>query len=94
MISDRANAVRPAGATRRGPKSAAGKAPSARNALKHGLRARVMTLLDDEDCRRFFAAFMAAVRAELAPVGVFQADLARCSPPTSVVGAGSQARGS
>jgi hypothetical protein len=75
MTSDRTNAVvRPAGARTRGPKTAAGKARSARNALKHGLRARVMVLLDDEDVADF-AAFGAAVRAKLAPVGGFQADL-------------------
>jgi hypothetical protein len=56
------------------PKTAAGKARSARNALKHRLRARVMVLLDDEDVADF-AAFEAVVRAELAPVGGFQADL-------------------
>ncbi|MGH6899167.1 MAG: hypothetical protein ACREH3_19315 [Geminicoccales bacterium] len=75
MTSDRANAVvRPGAAGRRGPKTAAGKARSARNALKHGLRARLMVLLDDEDPADF-AAFETAVRAELAPAGAFQADL-------------------
>jgi hypothetical protein len=66
--------VRPAGARTRGPKTAAGKARSSRNALKHGLRARVMVLLDDEDVADF-AAFEARVRADLAPIGAFQADL-------------------
>jgi hypothetical protein len=65
---------RPAGGRTRGPKTAAGKARSSRNALKHGLRARLMILLDDESAADF-AAFEAAVRAELAPSGGLQADL-------------------
>ena len=64
--------VPPANPRKRGPKTAAGKARSSRNALKHGLRAR--RLIADEDIADF-AAFGAAVRAELAPVGAFQADL-------------------
>jgi hypothetical protein len=59
----------------RGPKTAAGKARSARNALKHGLRSHVLVLLDDEDAADF-AAFEAAVRAELAPAGALEAHLA------------------
>ncbi len=84
-----------------GPRTAAGKARSARNALTHGLRARGLVLLDDEDAAEF-RAFARALPAELAPQGRLQADLvsriamaawrARRSPPTSVVGAGSQAR--
>jgi hypothetical protein len=65
--------ARPRGG-RRGPKTAAGKARSARNALKHGLRARVLVLLDDEDAADF-AAFEAAMRAELAPAGALESDL-------------------
>jgi hypothetical protein len=65
-------AARPA--RKRGPKTAAGKARSARNALKHGLRARRLILLQDEDSADF-AAFDAAVRAELAPAGALEADL-------------------
>jgi hypothetical protein len=64
--------VRPA--RKRGPRTAAGKARSARNALKHGLRARRLVLLQNEDSADF-AAFDAAVRAELAPAGALEADL-------------------
>ena len=73
MASQTPDAVaRPA--RKRGPKTAAGKARSARNALKHGLRARRLVLLQDEDSADF-AAFDAAVRAELAPAGALEADL-------------------
>ena len=72
--SVRALASQRNGARSRGPKSAVGKARAARNALKHGLRARRMVLLDDEDAAEF-AGFQAALRAELAPDGVLQADL-------------------
>jgi hypothetical protein len=61
-------------ARKRGPKTAAGKARSSRNALKHGLRARRLVLLQDEDAAAF-AAFEAAVRADLAPAGALEADL-------------------
>jgi hypothetical protein len=61
-------------ARKRGPKTAAGKARSALNAFKHGLRARRLVILDDEDPADF-AAFEAAVRAELAPAGALEADL-------------------
>jgi hypothetical protein len=70
----RALASRRNGASSRGPKTAAGRMRAARNALKHGLCARTLILLDDEDSAAF-AAFEAAVRAELAPVGALQADL-------------------
>ena len=63
------------GARSRGPRTAAGKARSARNALKHGLCARTM-LLADEDAAAF-AAFETALLAELAPQGALQAVLAR-----------------
>jgi hypothetical protein len=66
---------------------------TSRNALKHGLRAHQVALLDDENATEL-AALDAAVRAELAPAGMLQADLARRSAPTTEVGAGSQARGS
>jgi hypothetical protein len=72
--SARALASRQNGARSRGPRSAAGKARVARNALKHGLSARHLVLLDDEDPEAF-AAFAAATRRELAPVGQLQADL-------------------
>ena len=61
-------------ARKRGPKTAAGKARSARNALKLGLRARRLVLLPDEDAADFVA-FEAEVRAELAPAGGLEADL-------------------
>jgi hypothetical protein len=71
--SARVLASRQNGARSRGPKTAAGKAISARNALKHGLSARTV-VLDGEDVAAF-QAFQAALRAELAPVGVLQHDL-------------------
>jgi hypothetical protein len=69
MTSESPNAtVRPVGPN-------AGKARSARKrTLQHGLRAHVLVLLGDEDAAEF-AAFEAAVRAELEPAGAFQADL-------------------
>jgi hypothetical protein len=70
----RALASRQNGARSRGPRTAAGKARVARNALKHGLSARNLVLLDDEDADRF-AAFEAAAQTELAPAGEFQAEL-------------------
>jgi len=73
MASQTADAAaRPA--RRRGPRTAGGKARSARNALKHGLRARLLVLLDDESVADF-AALEAAVRAELAPTGGLQEEL-------------------
>jgi hypothetical protein len=75
MISDaRARASRRNGARSRGPNTAAGKARSARNALKHGLRARKSVLLEDEDATEF-RRFARALEAELAPAGRLQADL-------------------
>ena len=62
------------GAKSRGPVSAGGKARSARNALKHGLRSRRLALLDGEDPAEF-RRFAAALHAELAPAGTLQADL-------------------
>ena len=71
----RALASRQNGAKSRGPRTAAGKARSARNALTHGLRSRRQVLLDDEDAAEF-RAFAAALQAELMPEGRLQADLA------------------
>ncbi len=51
----RAAASRRNGAKSRGPKTAGGKARSARNALKHGLCARSFALLDDEYRLQFAA---------------------------------------
>jgi len=72
-VSARALASRRNGARSRGPGTAAGKAKSARNALKHGLCARTL-LLDDEDAAAL-AALASAARAELAPEGALQAEL-------------------
>jgi hypothetical protein len=70
----RAAASRRNGARSRGPVSAAGKARSARNATRHGLRAQSL-LLSDESAREF-ADLAGAQRAELAPQGVLQTELA------------------
>jgi hypothetical protein len=72
----RAEASRKNGARSRGPKTSEGKARSAQNALKHGMRAAKHVVLPDEDAAEF-AALEAALRAELAPVGVLQTVLAR-----------------
>jgi hypothetical protein len=75
MASQTPDAVAcPAG--KRGPKTAAGKARSARNALKHGLRAAKYPVLPDESPAEF-AAHEAALIEELAPVGALQTMLAR-----------------
>ena len=70
----RAAASRRNGAKSRGPKTAAGRARVARNATKHGLCARRMMLLVDENAAAF-GAFEAALHEELAPEGALQADL-------------------
>jgi hypothetical protein len=74
-ISARALASRRNGAKSRGPKSAAGKARSSRNAIKHGLSAKKLLVLPEEDVAAF-QALEAALLAELAPVGALQAVLA------------------
>jgi hypothetical protein len=74
--SARALASRINGARSRGPRTAAGKARSAQNALKHGLCAHKLVLVPDEDAAAF-AALEAALLAELAPVGALQAVLAQ-----------------
>jgi hypothetical protein len=63
------------GAKSRGPRTAAGKARSARNALKHGLCARKLLLADENAAA--FAAFEKALLADLAPEGALQTLLAR-----------------
>jgi hypothetical protein len=73
----RAEASPQNGARSRGPKTEEGKARSAQNALKHGLRAEKHLVLPDEDGAEF-AALEAALVEELAPVGALQAVLARC----------------
>jgi len=72
----RAEASRKNGAKSRGPKTSEGKARSAQNALKHGLRAQKYVVLPEEDAAEF-AALEAALIAELAPVGALQTVLAR-----------------
>jgi hypothetical protein len=72
----RADASRRNGAKSRGPKTPEGKARSAQNALKHGMRAQKHVVLPDEDADDF-ADLEAATVEELAPVGALQAVLAR-----------------
>jgi hypothetical protein len=60
----------------RGPKTAEGKARSAQNALRHGMRAQKHVVLPDEDAAEF-RALEAEMVAELAPQGALQAVLAR-----------------
>jgi hypothetical protein len=72
----RAAASRRNGAKSRGPKTPGGKARSAKNALKHGLRAEQQVVLPQEDGAEF-AALEAALIAELAPEGALQTVLAR-----------------
>ncbi len=72
----RAAASRRNGAKSRGPKTPAGKARSAQNALKHGMRALRYVVLPDEDGVAF-QALEAALVEELAPVGALQLVLAR-----------------
>jgi hypothetical protein len=72
----RAEASRKNGAKSRGPKSPEGKARSAQNALKHGLRAQKYVVLPEEDADEF-AGLEAALIEELAPVGALQTVLAR-----------------
>jgi hypothetical protein len=74
-ISARARASRINGAKSRGPKTEAGKARSAGNALKHGFRSQRFVVLADEDASEF-EAFAAALMDELAPRGALQEMLA------------------
>jgi hypothetical protein len=71
LSTARAEASRKNGARSRGPKTPEGKARSAQNALKHGLRAEKYVVLPDEDVAEF-AALEAALRDELAPEGALQ----------------------
>ncbi len=61
----RAAASRKNGARSRGPKTAQGKARSAQNALKHGLRAQKYVVLPDEDAAAFRALEAALTAATL-----------------------------
>ncbi len=74
-LNGRAEASRSNGARSRGPLSVEGRARSAQNALKHGLRASRVRLLGNEDEAEFLA-LTAALRAELAPAGPLQEHLA------------------
>ena len=67
----RAEASRRNGAKSRGPTTPEGKARSARNALKHGLRAEKYAVLPQEDAAAF-RALEAALVAELAPDDALQ----------------------
>ena len=64
------------GAKSRGPKTKEGKARSAQNALRHGMRALQYVVLPDEDAVQF-QALEAALLDELAPEGALQLVLAR-----------------
>jgi hypothetical protein len=76
-VSDaRAAASRKNGARSRGPKTPEGKAKSAQNAVKHGMRALKYVVLPDESAADFHALEEAMVD-ELAPVGAVQTVLAR-----------------
>jgi hypothetical protein len=76
VSSARAEASRRNGARSRGPKTAEGKARSAQNALKHGLRAQKHVVLPEEDGVEFTTLETALIE-ELAPVGALQAVLAQ-----------------
>jgi hypothetical protein len=76
LPSARAEASRRNGAKSRGPKTPEGKARSAQNALKHGLRAQKHLVLPSEDAAEF-AALEAALMEELAPEGALQSALAQ-----------------
>jgi hypothetical protein len=72
----RAEASRRNGAKSRGPKTSEGKARSAQNALRHGMRSLRYVVLPDE-CAAEFHALEEALVEELAPVGALQTVLAR-----------------
>jgi hypothetical protein len=76
LPSARAEASRRNGAKSKGPKTPEGKARSAQNALKHGLRAQKHMVLPGESATEF-AALEAALLEELAPEGALQTVLAR-----------------
>jgi len=76
LSNARAEASRRNGARSRGPKTPEGKARSAENALKHGLRAQKHIVLPSEDAAEF-EALEAALMEELAPEGALQSVLAQ-----------------
>src|SRR5919108_210446 len=71
----RAEASRRNGARSKGPTTPEGKARSSRNALRHGLCAEQHVVVDGESPEAF-AAFEAALIADLAPEGALQTLLA------------------
>lgn len=71
ISSARTEASRRNGTKSRGPKTSEGKARSAQNALKHGLRAEKHVVLPQEDAAAF-RALEAALVAELAPDDALQ----------------------
>jgi hypothetical protein len=71
----RAEASRRNGAKSKGPKTPEGKARASRNALKHGLCAEAHVVVEGESPEAF-AAFEAALIADLAPAGALQTLLA------------------
>ena len=75
LAGARAAASRSNGAKSRGPKTPEGKARSAQNALKHGLRAQRFLVVGNERPREFDA-LEAALVDELAPEGTLQGLLA------------------
>jgi hypothetical protein len=75
-LNPRAAASRKNGARSRGPQTPEGRARSAQNALKHGMRAHKHVVLPQEDAAAF-AALETAILAELAPLGALQTVLAR-----------------
>ncbi|MGH6887351.1 MAG: hypothetical protein ACREGK_14900 [Geminicoccales bacterium] len=76
LAAARAAASRKNGAKSCGPKTPEGKARSAQNALKHGLRAQKHVVLPGENAAAF-EALEAALLEELAPEGALQTVLAR-----------------
>jgi len=76
LSSARAEASRRNGAKSCGPKTPEGKARSAQNALRHGLRAQKYVVLPGESAAAF-AELEAALMEELAPEGALQCVLAR-----------------
>jgi hypothetical protein len=76
LAAARAAASRKNGAKSKGPKTVEGKARSAQNALKHGLRAQKHIVLPGESAAEF-AALEAALMEELAPEGALQSVLAQ-----------------
>ena len=75
LTNPRAEASRRNGARSRGPVTVEGRERSARNALKHGLRASKVQVLGSEQQEKFLA-LAAALREELAPEGPLQEHLA------------------